>query len=82
MLTFKANAAKTLHAAHSGNVRVGYVEHSRLGTETDRWIWSLNTIQPKGGRASGIETSEEKAKTALGLAWVAWLIAAGLEVKR
>jgi len=80
MLTFKANASKTLHAAHSGSVRVGYIEHSSI--DADRWIWSLNTIQPKGGRASGIETNEEAAKTALSLAWVAWLIAAGLEVKR
>ena len=82
ILTFKGNPSKTLYAAQCGSVRVGYIEHSRIGTETDRWIWSLNTIQPKGGRASGIVTSEAEATAALEAAWIAWLDAAGLEVKR
>ena len=79
MLTFKSNAAKTTHAAQCGSVRVGYVE---AGREPNRWLWSLNTIQPKGGRAAGIVESEEAAKAALQEAWQTWLDNAGLEQKR
>ncbi len=81
ILHYKGNRAGTLQAAYSGSVRVGYVEQSRIGDDTNRWIWSLNTIQPKGGRASGIETTEVLAKDALDHQWVLWLEAAGLTFK-
>lgn len=73
-LTYKKNAASTLQAAYSGEVRIGYVEQSN----EHRWLWSLNTIQPKGGRASGICETEQQAKITLGNAWVAWVQAAEL----
>lgn len=76
MLTYKSNPKRTTHAAHCGSVRVGYIE---VSNSPDRWIWSLNTIQPKGGRASGIVANEAEAKTALETAWAAWLDAAGLK---
>jgi hypothetical protein len=75
ILTYKRNPRGTLQAAYAGLVRVGYVEQS---IQPDRWIWSLNTIQPKGGRASGIETTEIEAKAVLEDAWAAWVKAAGL----
>lgn len=68
---------KTMQAAYSNAVRIGYIDRS----ENDRWLWSLNTIQPKGGRASGIETTEEAAKAALTVAWTEWVSAAGLSHK-
>ena len=77
ILVYKSNRTGTVQAAHSGAVRVGYVE----STAPDRWIWSLNTIQPKGGRASGIETTEVLAKDALDYQWTLWLTAAGLAIK-
>jgi hypothetical protein len=77
ILTYKRNPHGTLQAAHSGSVRIGYVEN----TASHRWIWSLNTIQPKGGRASGIEETEESAKDVLHIAWLKWLDAAGLTCK-
>jgi len=76
-LTYKKNPMGTLHAAYANSVRIGYVEYST----SNRWIWSLNTIQPKGGRASGIEETEEGAKDVLYLAWLKWLNAAGLTFK-
>lgn len=74
-LTYKRNKMGTLQAAYAGSVRVGYVE----STASDRWIWSLNTIQPKGGRASGIEETEHLAKSQLEHQWVKWIDAAGLQ---
>lgn len=75
-LTFKRNKTTgTLQAAYAGSVRVGYVESSA----TDRWLWSLNTIQPQGGRASGIAETEETAKAVLTKAWLVWVSAAGLK---
>ena len=76
MITYKRNARSTLQAAYSGSVRIGYVESSA----TERWIWSLNTIQPGGGRATGITENEEAAKNALLGAWLAWIIAANLRI--
>jgi hypothetical protein len=81
MLTYKANATGTLFAAYCGACRIGYVEHSRITSESDRWIWSLNTVQPKGGRATGIVGNEATAKSLLEAALYAWLDAAGLEFK-
>jgi hypothetical protein len=80
-LTYKANAGGTLLAAYCGACRIGYVERSRVAGESERWIWSLNTIQPKGGRASGIAGSEDAAKTALTGALAVWLDAAALQPK-
>lgn len=77
ILTYKRNTRGTLQAAYCGSVRVGYVE----STASERWLWSLNTIQPKGGRASGIEESEHLAKDALEHRWTLWLEAAGLQTK-
>ena len=75
-LTFKHDKKTgTLQTAFAGSVRVGYVESSA----THRWLWSLNTIQPQGGRASGIEESEETAKAVLTQAWLVWVSAAGLK---
>jgi hypothetical protein len=76
ILTFKANRNGTVQAAYCGIVRIGYVDQSN----DDRWLWSLNTIQPKGGRASGIETTETLAKGALEYQWMLWLTAAGLQL--
>ena len=78
LLVYKRNKAGTLQAAHSGSVRVGYIEQ---GNAEHRWLWSLNTIQPLGGRASGIEETEDRAKGMLTAAWVAWISAAGLHLK-
>lgn len=77
ILTYKRNPSGTLQAAISGSVRVGYVET----TAANRWIWSLNTIQPKGGRASGIVETELLAKDALEYQWILWIGAAGLTFK-
>ena len=78
ILSYKRNTRGTLQAAYSGSVRVGYIEQ---GNAEHRWIWSLNTIQPKGGRASGIEETEHLAKDQLEHQWVKWLSAAGLKIK-
>ena len=78
ILTYKRNKAGTLQAAHSGSVRVGYIEQ---GNAEHRWLWSLNTIQPQGGRASGIVETEALAKDALEDQWVRWVGAAGLDLK-
>ena len=77
-LTYKRNKMGTLQAAYAGSVRVGYVEAS----DEYRWIWSLNTIQPKGGRASGIEETEHMAKLKLEFQWAKWVEAAGLTFAR
>jgi hypothetical protein len=77
ILDYKRNKSGTVQAAHSGTVRVGYVDCS----DEYRWIWSLNTIQPGGGRATGISESEVLAKNALERHWVLWLNAAGLTFK-
>jgi hypothetical protein len=77
ILAYKRNKAGTLQAAYSDSVRVGYIDQSG----GHRWIWSLNTIQPQGGRASGIEETEAVAKAALELHWVRWMGAAGLTFK-
>ena len=77
LLTYKANASGTQHAAYCGACRIGYIDN----TDDERWIWSLNTIQPKGGRASGIVGNEATAKSLLEAALYAWLDAAGLEFK-
>ena len=77
ILVYKRNPRGTLQAAYAGSVRIGYVESST----PNRWIWSLNTIQPKGGRANGIEETEGESKAALTRAWVAWVSAAGLDFK-
>jgi hypothetical protein len=76
ILTYKTNRTGTVQAAYSGIVRVVYVDQSNEG----RWLWSLNTIQPKGGRASGIEATEVLAKDKLEYQWVLWLTAAGLQM--
>jgi len=78
ILNYKRNTRGTLQAAQAGSVRVGYVEQS---VQPNRWIWSLNTIQPKGGRASGIEETEHLAKEALERQWIKWIEAAGLSIK-
>ena len=75
ILTYIRNKAGSVQAAHSGIVRVGYIDCS----DERRWIWSLNTIQPQGGRASGIVETEEQAKGALEDHWVRWVGAAGLD---
>ena len=80
MIIYKRNTRGTLQAAYSCSVRIGYIEQSRIGSETNRWIWSLNTIQPGGGRATGIEESETLAKNALAYQWTLWLVAAGLRL--
>lgn len=76
ILTYKQNRMGTVQAAYSGIVRIGYVDRSN----DQRWIWSLNTIQPKGGRASGVEETEALAKDALEYQWTLWLTAAGLQL--
>lgn len=76
MLSYRHNASGTLQAAYSSAVRIGYIEQ---GSGHSRWLWSLNTIQPKGGRASGIVATEAAAKEALADAWATWLTAAGLK---
>jgi hypothetical protein len=76
VLTYKKNRSGTVQAAHCGTVRIGYVDQSG----DNRWLWSLNTIQPKGGRATGIEETEEKAKATLEHQWMLWLTAAGLQL--
>jgi hypothetical protein len=76
ILTYKQNRTGTVQAAYCSTVRVGYVDKSNEG----RWLWSLNTIQPKGGRATGIEDTEVLAKDALEHQWVLWLAAAGLQM--
>jgi hypothetical protein len=76
ILEYKRNPRGTVQAAYSGIVRVGYIDKG--GDE--RWLWSLNTIQPKGGRASGIEKTEALAKDALDYQWALWLTAAGLQL--
>jgi hypothetical protein len=65
----------TVQAAYSNAVRIGYIDK----INEDRWRWSLNTIQPKGGRAEGAVGSESAAKAALTNAWHAWVNAAGLQ---
>jgi hypothetical protein len=77
VIIYKSNTAHTLQAAHSGSVRIGYIDRS---TST-RWIWSLNMIQPRGGRAHGIEDTEEAAKAALQHALIKWVGDAGLQFK-
>jgi hypothetical protein len=76
-LTYKSNRAGTLKACYCDQVRIGYVEN----TGDDRWVWTLNMLQPEGGRATGIVVSEAKAKAALTDALVLWVDAAGLEFK-
>ena len=75
MITYKSNPRGTVQAALIGAVRVGYVDHS----DDKRWIWSLNVIQPGGGRATGITETQEEAKQALSDALVKWVEAAGLQ---
>ena len=77
MITYKSNPRGTVQAAIIGAVRVGYVDHS----DDKRWIWSLNMIQPGGGRATGIEQTQEDAKQALSDALVKWVDAADLMFK-
>lgn len=74
-LTYRTNKSGELQAAYCGLVRIGYVECSKPG----RWVWTLNMLQPLGGRATGITVSEETAKAALRGALVDWVKAAGLE---
>jgi hypothetical protein len=76
VITYKRNTRSTLQAAYSGSVRIGYVESSA----SERWLWSLNTIQPGGGRAAGIAESEVLAKDQLAYQWVKWVNAAGLQL--
>jgi hypothetical protein len=78
ILTYRTNPTHTKQAAYCGRVRIGYVDKSA----DDRWLWSLNTIQPEGGRATGISGNEQSARSLLETAWMAWLDAAGLEIKR
>jgi len=77
ILTYRPNRSGDRQAAYCGAVRIGYIDR----TAPDRWIWSLNTIQPEGGRAADIVTTEEAAKRALAEALVDWLDAAGLQFK-
>jgi hypothetical protein len=77
VITYKRNKSNTVQAAHSGSVRIGYIDAS----DEHRWIWSLNMIQPGGGRATGIEENEQAAKQAIADALVKWVNAAGLEFK-
>ena len=46
MTIYRQNASGSLQAAYSNAVRIGYIEQS---SGHNRWIYSLNTIQP--GRA-------------------------------
>ena len=75
MISYRQNRGGTVQAAHSGQVRIGYIDHA----DENRWIWSLNMIQPGGGRATGIEKSEREAKQAMTDALVKWVEAAGLK---
>ena len=75
MINYRSNQAHTLQAAYSGQVRIGYIDRSN----DQRWLFSLNTIQPQGGRIHGIKATEQEAKDALWEAWVEWVKAAGLE---
>ena len=75
MISYRINRGGTVQAAYSGTVRIGYIDRA----DEDRWLWSLNMIQPGGGRANGIETSEQKAKQAMTDALVKWVEAAGLK---
>jgi hypothetical protein len=74
-LTYKPNRQGNLQAAYCRAVRIGYVEC----TKPDRWVWTLNMLQPTGGRATGIEDCEADAKRHLTIALAAWVTAAGLE---
>ena len=76
ILTYKKNRSGTVQAAYCGIVRIGYVDQSG----DNRWLWSLNTIQPQGGRATGIAETEVLAKDALEYQWMLWLTAAGLQL--
>jgi len=75
VISYRINRGGTVQAAYSGTVRVGYIDRA----DSDRWIWSLNMIQPGGGRATGIEVSEREAKQAMVDALVKWVEAAGLK---
>jgi hypothetical protein len=75
MISYRINRGGTVQAAYSGTVRVGYIDRA----DEHRWIWSLNMIQPGGGRATGIEESERQAKQAMTDALVKWVEAAGLK---
>jgi hypothetical protein len=77
VITYKRNRLGTLQASHCGEVRVGYIDCS----DEYRWIWSLNMIQPGGGRATGIVESEGEAKQAMEAALRKWVDAAGLTFK-
>jgi hypothetical protein len=74
MISYRQNRGGTVQAAYSGTVRVGYIDRA----DEDRWLWSLNMIQPGGGRANGIAASEAEAKQAMADALVKWVEAAGL----
>ena len=75
MISYRQNRGGTVQAAYSGTVRIGYIDRA----DEDRWIWSMNMIQPGGGRATGIEESEREAKQAMTDALVKWVEAAGLK---
>jgi hypothetical protein len=75
MISYRPNRGGTVQAAYSANVRVGYIDCA----DENRWIWSLNLIQPGGGRATGIVESEPQAKQAMSDALVKWVNAAGLK---
>jgi hypothetical protein len=57
-VTYKPNTKGNVQAAYSRDIHVGYVERYEEG----RWMWCLNMIQPRGGRASGIVENEVDAK--------------------
>lgn len=75
MITYKSNQEGTKHAAYCGSVRIGYIEETGI----DRWVWSLNVLNPKGGHATGIVVTGEKARAVLEDAWREWIRAAKLK---
>ena len=77
-LTYRANRSGTLHAAYSGQCRVGYIERRQI---TSRWLWQLSLIRPEGGAFFGIEEDEESARAELEKNFVYWLAVAGLQLK-
>ena len=75
-LDIKKNRNGSLVALYCNRVRVGYVQRSDKAA--DRYVWTLNVMQPEGGVANGICASFDLAKDSADAAFEEWLTAAGL----
>lgn len=81
LLTWKKSNTGNLLAAYRGEVRVGYVCHSkssRPGSKAPPWTWELSLMKPEGGHYVGRVQSEAEAQEALVLAFKAWMVHAQL----